>query len=384
MADAPCHPVQAPRAPGTTRVGSIDIARGVGALLVVYTHLHSGWMITRGESTPVTDAFSVTVTRPLGLGDTGLGIVGVVVFFVASGFVVTPMGIRSGPGRFAVNRVCRIFPLLWFVVLLAALAVTLGMSPLVSGNLGAFGAGELLRNLTLVNYLVEPPRAVLGVTWTLLVEVFFYGLLVVFAPLLRRSPAVAVTAQLVLIGAVLATHDAFGPTWRLLVVGLSFVTLPLIGQLIWAVWAGRMNIPVALGLGLASWALFLAADLFGAGAYDDAYRPATVIAVAAVVIGLLAEGRLRPWRGWTLLSERVYSLYLLHGVVMFVVLDALAPQLPLWAAILGGLAATAVSVECGYRVVERPSHQLGRALARRMADRRMSGRRVPARISRNE
>lgn len=364
MAEALRHSVRVAPAPGAARCGSIDIARGIGALLVLYTHLHSGWMVTRGESTPVTDAFSAAVTQPLGLGGTGLGIVGVGVFFVASGFIVTPMAIRSGPARFMVNRVCRIFPLLWFAVLLAALAVALGMSPLVSGDLGNFGAGELLRNLTLVNYLVEPPRAVLGVTWTLLVELFFYGLLLVFAPLLRQAPALALTAQVMVLGVALATHDAFGPTWRLLVVGLSFVTLPLIGQLIWAAWAGRIRLPVAVGLGLACWLLFLAADLIGAGAYDKAYRLASGIAIALVVIGLLAEGRLRPRRGWTLLSERVYSLYLLHGVVMFVVLDALAPYLPLWVAILGALAATAVSVECSYRLVERPSHRLGRALAR--------------------
>lgn len=352
--------------PYIARLLSVDIARGIGALLVVYTHLYSGWMVTRGESTPVTDAFSAAVTQPLGLGDTGLGIAGVVAFFVASGFIVTPMAIRSGRARFAVNRLFRIFPLLWFAVLLAALVIMLGMSPLISGDLGILGVGELLRNLTLVNYLIEPPRAVLGVTWTLLVEVVFYGMLVVLVPLLRRRPIVAVVAQLTLIGVALATHDAFGPTWRLMVVCLSFVTFPLIGQLMWAAWAGRVRLPVAVGLGVVSWLLFLSADLIGAGDYDDAYRAASVIGVALVALGLVLEERLQPRVGWTLLSDRVYSLYLLHGVVMFVILDVLHQHMPLWVAILGALAATAVAVECTYRLLERPSHQLGRALAHRL------------------
>ena len=370
MAEAISHPERVPavpRPPDARRFASIDVVRGVGALLVVYTHLHSGWMATRGESTVITESFSAAVTQPLGLDDTGLGLAGVVAFFVASGFIVTPMVIGLGRARFVVNRMFRLFPLLWFAVLLAALAVMLGLSPLISGDLGAVGAGELVCNLTLVNYLVEPPRAVLGVTWTLLVEVVFYGLLVLLVPLLRRAPAVAVLAQLVLISVALATHAAFGPTWRLAVVGLSFVTLPVIGQLIWAVWTGRIRLPFGVGLGLAAWLLFLTADLVGVGDYDDAYRAATVIGIALVVLGLLAEGRLRARAGWARLSDRVYSLYLLHGVVMFVVLDALHPHVPLWAAIIGALVATAGGVECAYRLVERPSHQLGRRLARRLS-----------------
>ena len=59
---------------------------------------------------------------------------------------------------------------------------------------------------------------------------------------------------------------------------------------------------------------------------DDSYNVALAFAFLLFLIGLLAEPRLRQRAIWTRLSERSYSLYLLHGVIAFPVLDALYPN----------------------------------------------------------
>lgn len=82
-------------------------------------------------------------------------------------------------------------------------------------------------------------------------------------------------------------------------------------------------------------------------------------------MGLFAEPKLRERRFWIAVSERSYSIYLLHMLVSFVILEALRPQVPLPLALLAAIAGTFAVVEISYRLVERPSHRLARKLSRR-------------------
>ena len=98
---------------------------------------------------------------------------------------------------------------------------------------------------------------------------------------------------------------------------------------------------------------------------DDSYNVALAFAFLLFLIGLLAEPRLRQRVVWTRLSERSYSLYLLHGVIAFPVLDALYPALPIELAVVLAVVATFTGVEVSYRLVEAPSHRLARWLSHR-------------------
>jgi peptidoglycan/LPS O-acetylase OafA/YrhL len=166
-------PLAAP-ARNVERMRYIDTLRGIAALLVVW--LHATAAFTRIGSQTLQDR-SWFATWPARID---VGHIGVVVFFLISGFVI-PFSIR--PDRpapalsFLIKRFFRIFPAYWLSVPLAAAAVFW-----IWGT--HFDARELLINFTLLQYALNV-RAAEGVYWTLPVEIVFYLLCV--ALLLTQS-----------------------------------------------------------------------------------------------------------------------------------------------------------------------------------------------------
>ena len=378
---APAEPSDAPvEAPASKkRIVFIDIGRGLGALLVVYSHIHVVWMnLDHGISSQVTDAISATFTSPFHLVGQDLGQLGVPFFFLASGFVITPLALRQGNARFAVNRFFRVYPLLAFVILLTAGALLLGLSVIETGPRGAVTPMNVLANMTLANFVLYPQFVLLGVTWTLVVEVILYLLLMLLLPVFRRALWLAIAIQLMLIQAVMMTRGEFGPSYAQFAFSMSLTTLPIIGQIIWAGYNKRIHGWVAAGYIAVAWWMFVWAQKNDVGHIEAGYPTAVTLAILLFLVGLFGESHLRERRMWTFLSERTYSIYLMHGVTVFVVLDALYGSIPLWIAMAIALAVTAGAVEVSYRLVERPSISLGRSLVRGLGG---SGRHARARPS---
>jgi peptidoglycan/LPS O-acetylase OafA/YrhL len=89
------------------------------------------------------------------------------------------------------------------------------------------------------------------------------------------------------------------------------------------------------------------------------------LGIVVFVVGLLVEPKLRPVRWIGHLADRSYSLYLLHGLLAVVVMNALYPTIGYPGALVAGLVVTAVGIEAGYRLVERPCMRLARHVAGR-------------------
>ena len=352
--------------PVRTRVAFIDIGRAIAALLVVYAHFDLLFLRQNyNQSTWFTDLVDNGLGAPLALSDQTIGAVAVPFFFMVSGFVVTPIAMKLGGLKFGTNRFFRVYPPVIVAVLLAAGAFWIGLRPLTTGH-PAKSIGELLINLSLVNFIQAPTAAFVGVAWTLAVEVMFYLLLVAVVPLLRRMPWLALFVELDLVLVLLCTHGVGGPNWHAFVANVVYLTTPIMGQIIWAAWTKRIP-PWLAGLYLlACWALFVWS---GHLTIDQDYlpRPTPVgYALLLFLLGLFAERYLKQRRVWTELSERSYSIYLLHGVIAFPVMHLVVKSVPVWLTVLIGLVVLAVGVELNFRLVERPSHNLGRMLARRL------------------
>lgn len=359
-----------PDRPPKTRMVFVDICRAIGAILVVYSHLTEHWSrqhdhSDNGAHSPVIDFLNALITDPLHLQRQGIGQIAVPVFFLISGFVVTPIALKQGQLKFTINRFLRIYPALMFVVLLTAVVLMLGMDPLSSGNLRTVTPVSVLTNLLLVNYLMVPQIVLVGVAWTLIVEVLFYVMLIALLPLFRRHLAVALGVELAFVLAVLLTSRSFGDSYFLFAVAVSYIPIILLGQAIWAGYHRKIPLWLA-GIYLAAgWSLYVTADLLQMGRLDTSYNLALAYAVGFFVLGLFAEDRLKQYRAWTELSERTYSIYLMHGLVAFPVLTAMSGVLPFELSALLALVATGLAVEVCYRFVEKPSHQLARRLTRR-------------------
>ncbi|MBT9257024.1 acyltransferase [Phycicoccus sp. MAQZ13P-2] len=184
-----------PLRPGTGRYPELTAVRGLAALAVVGTHA-AYWTGRYDEST-------------LGLVLARLD-VGVAVFFALSGFLLLRPWLAAAAGAgtppsarsYAWARATRILP--GYLVAVAA-AYLFVASP--SGN----GLGDLVRTLTLTQ-IYPGAEQHLGLTqmWSLAVEVSFYLVLPVLAPLLARLRSTR--ARLTVLGGL----GAVSPLWWVL------------------------------------------------------------------------------------------------------------------------------------------------------------------------
>jgi peptidoglycan/LPS O-acetylase OafA/YrhL len=346
-----------------TRIVFIDIGRGLGALLVFYSHIAHPWIIAKHDSAPYVDFVEALTSAPMHMAKQGIGQIAVPFFFLVSGFVVTPIALRQGTGRFALNRFIRVYAPMLFVVLLTAVLLLVNLHPPSTGQAQTLNPLTVLTNTSLVNYLIFPQVVLVPVAWTMIVEVIFYVLLIAVLPVLRRSVWLAIAVELTFIFVVMMSRSQLGPSWSLFAVNVSYLPAMVIGQIIWA--TTKKKIPLWTGAlyGGCAWSLYVLADIIDVGRIDSSYNLALAFAVACFLMGMFAEDRLKQRKAWTMLSERSYSIYLLHMLVTFVLLQLLRPAVPLPIALLIVIPAVFGVVEVSYRFVERPSHTLARRLS---------------------
>jgi peptidoglycan/LPS O-acetylase OafA/YrhL len=345
----------------------MDQLRGIGALLVVYSHLVSNFLTSRHREWFVDRGVNVFVHNPLH-AELNFGWPGVALFFFVSGFVVTQSAERETSGEYIVKRLLRIYPPLIGTVLLVAVMAHSGT--LVTGLTVVPSPGQVLLGASLANYLLLAQPLLLVVGWTLVIEMFFYLALWVTRPLLARLAAAVPIVLLLACALVVCVHDRLGTTFALAAAFVAFVPMLLMGQIVYLVqqrkvapWAGGL-------LGCAAWVVFVfgmrqTSPLF----YDpeSSFMANSALALCVFVIAVLLEGKMQPWRPLSVVARRSYSLYLLHVPVGFTLLAALVDRahLPYPVALAIALLAVAVAVELAFRLVERPSIRLGRRLTAR-------------------
>ncbi|MFI5834018.1 acyltransferase family protein [Micromonospora sp. NPDC051300] len=330
-------------------------------------------------------AVTMVVLYHVGMPGFAGGFVGVDVFFVISGYLITGLLTRElvQTGRislatFYARRIRRLLPAAALVAVATFALARLVLPPLSLLDLRRDVLATLsylsnywfaVRNTDyLQGHLAASPYQQY---WSLAVEEQFYLVwpaLLIGATLLLRRLTDARTAGRIAVGAVavgsfalcvVVTVDAqpwafFGlPTraWELAAGGLVALTLGGGARA-----AGR---PAGQVVGLLGLAVVLVTPSLLAGRLDFPGWAAAVPvggAVALIASGCVGRGPLQAvlgWRGLTLLGALSYSIYLWHWP--FLVLAEAAHDGPLsWAARLGVLAATVLAAWLTYLFVEQP------------------------------
>jgi exopolysaccharide production protein ExoZ len=340
---------------GHGRVHGLDLLRALASLAVIYVHL-AAWFRDHGGPPSITTWLDRWLIEPAHL-NRDLGFLGVSVFFLVSGFVISSVAMRETVSEFALKRTIRIFPALAAATLIAWVLVVTGCLAVPGGAAGV-GLRDLVLNSVLANFFVPGHAALVGVAWTLVIQLAIYAMVCALLPVHRREPWLVIGIQVVLCAVVLSVvrHYQGLPVETLANIG-AFGTAVILGQVIWVVWARRLPLWAGAGLGLGCWLVFLWGDALGYGRYDDSYPLTLFVALLVMVLTLLAEPHIRPNRVISWLSARSYSTYLLHQTVAFSVLAA-TQAWGRWAAGVLALGCTFLAAEILHRAVERPVGRL--------------------------
>ena len=291
-------------------------------------------------------AFQAELGLPASPAWLQLGSLGVQIFFVISGLVITMTLLRSRDAvNFLIRRAARLIPVFWvagtliFVVL--RLTDPLHFAPTVK---------DWLASLTFVPFELRQDY-VDGAFWSLNIEVKFYLLAALCYVALKRRFWIGLVAFALLGSAIHLVSDA---GQRILFLG-PYMPFFLVGLGLWFGWFDPDR-----RAALVCWAAALVTYALHAPFYTFAglplWLPHLYLALAIGVLTLLiARAPETPTGPLAWLGRCSYSLYLIHqrlGVTLIALL--LAAGLTPWAAVA---AAAIVAVAVGwllYRLVELP------------------------------
>ncbi|MDX3456796.1 acyltransferase [Streptomyces sp. ME02-8801-2C] len=301
-----------PPAPTPARAGSrlraLDGLRLLAALMVAFYHyagrggtISESWNQSPGLMFPTLSQAAV------------YGCLGVQFFFVISGFVICMSSWGRTVGDFFRSRIARLYPAYWVAIVIITVAAYL--LPVVVHPLRT---DEVLVNFTMLQQPMGVKR-VLGVCWTLWVEVRFYALfalLVVWKGVNYRSVVIFCLLWTLASGIAGVTND------------------PLVDQIVMPEYSPYFVGGLALflihkfGSDLLTWGIVGASFLLGQryatvelwhpGATGDFHRNPHVIQflvlLAFVAVAVVALGWLSwmNWRWLTVAGALTYPFYLIH------------------------------------------------------------------------
>ena len=162
------------------RLFYMDILRFIAVFLVMFAHFVSVGTFATKIPTVINDLNSGSLplfkqddwslwifdSKLIELFNTQAGIVGVLIFFLITGYLITTMQDRYSRNQFIINRIFRIFPALIFCTLLV------GCFLFFTQNIKLHFLNYISSITLTYSFLAVEP--LMGVLWTLIVEVLFY------------------------------------------------------------------------------------------------------------------------------------------------------------------------------------------------------------------
>ncbi|MEB3245883.1 MAG: acyltransferase [Vampirovibrionales bacterium] len=377
------------------RIQWLDGARGLAALGVMLLHFYH---ITLEHMAPLwlkhsvpaaaADTLGHTLSyikpliwhpyiqsvHPWILGHWDLGKIGVLLFFLISGYVI-PLSLMKPAEHpikaFALGRFFRLYPMYWASLALIGLLFFLGWN-------SGFPAGQWAANLTLLHKFVGIAD-INGVAWTLQIELIFYALCAVmaaFGQLNNPRWVLSLWAMSLLGGLAFAAAKNYLGIYApvMLPMGLCYMWLGFLSRRLLA----GSHYPVQAKSVV--WGCFVGTLVLSAAAtawgYADKFGQYYASYVAALALYLLlSRFPVRPMAFWSWLGNISYSVYLIHAQIGTVFMGLIIAIRPAWFAehwlALFALIAVAMALTLGissltYRWIEQPAVQLGRSLSERL------------------
>ncbi|SPL97791.1 putative membrane protein [[Actinomadura] parvosata subsp. kistnae] len=342
-------------------MAELDLLRFLAALAVVAFHYLVAYASVWGDR----PAELFPALAPVA----GLGILGVELFFIISGFVILMTVWGRGLGAFARSRLVRLYPAYWLS--LAAIAALYGLTGAKALD-PKLSPGEYLLNATMFQRLFKVTDAS-GVYWSLWAELRFYLLIAILVIIGVTRGRVLTFCGIWLTAALgvklLAEYDIFKNDVVNEIVMPGYAGYFVAGMALYLVhkhgggWLPWLYVAAAYGLSLHSALGRVHGRIELAGFKNMPVTDLSVVITLTLiyaVMALMALGvlRMRSSRTLTALGGTTYPLYLFHSVIAVALIPLLTGQLPPWAV---ATATTLVSILVAYLVysfAERPIQRL--------------------------
>lgn len=359
-------------APGE-RFAFIHGLRGLAALLVVWSHLSGFWLLENGKTSELQNAWYEWIVAPFNIFQNG-GHLGVILFFLISGYLITHTSLRESRWSFVIKRTLRIFPPVMFATCVTWLFLQLAEA--TGTNLLGVSGGSALHwfaSLFLLDGFTPGARA-LDVTWTLVIELIFYTLTFILLGASRKNELRATWTMTGLWVVVVLVSFANPYLHSTANGGLApFVAFLILGRVIY-LWQQKRITPASaatLGVLVATlYGTFLEANspgfLLAPGGWTGAAPLVSYIYALVIFLGMMQLQPKTVVQPFKMLGDISYSLYLLHIPIGITVLNLLDKWgVATWANTLIAIAVSIAASYVAYRLVEKPSQQLARKILAR-------------------
>jgi exopolysaccharide production protein ExoZ len=367
--------------PKTDFVPFIQLLRGIAPLLVVWPHLAGAWpAVTTHEIWPGFLLFRNLVSKPFHLFQDG-GHLGVVIFFLISGYIISHVAASQTTSEFVIKRVFRLAPALFVAVLSMAIGSAISARfHLVSiwGD-SAQSLMDYVKSALLLDYVLDHKALALPPTWSLLTEVTFYACVALLMSLVWRRPVMSVVA---LLGVYICLMTPVGYSDNLNYFASYYVYFPLfvVGRIFYLENTKRLDRSTSAILFV--WTLILYYLLYSGWA--PSWLPpqetiATYVLAIAIFYAMMKSELRHVPKPLSFCADISYSLYLLHlpigGLTMGILYSIGAP---IGLIVFGGIAASLGAATLSWIFVEKPFQRLGRGACEALAIRREAPAVVPA------
>lgn len=348
------------------RHNSIDGLRGLAALLVFASHAAAWWYYI------ITDKWASYPIRVYG----NIGQLGVIIFFMITGFLFTNKILKEKRRNSRIDwkqwlksRIFRLTPLYLFTVIIV-LALAARYKPLPQETLYSTLGAPLFSWILFtipgtpdINGLKDTWLLTAGVTWSLPYEWFFYCALPVFATIVGIRPSLPW-----LIGALCISAIIFSVALRIELI------FPFAGGIIAAFLARQPRI-VAAACHRGSAIIGLLLLFFSVCFFWNLVKPLPLVLIT-IFFAVSACGNsffgLLDHRAVRLLGEISYSVYLLHGLSLYILINevigvtevkAMQP-LFYWLVIVAITPLLILACTATFLLIEHPMIKLGRGRGR--------------------
>jgi len=361
----------------TNRFSSLDLLRGLAALLVVWQH--SSETLVKLPAIAKNGTFLADIAWSVDFGR-----IGVICFFLISGFVI-PFSLKVNENNvsvrpFAIRRFFRLFPAYWLSIFLA-LAIALVFS-------SGYEFTQVFANLTMLQSFFGQPH-ILGLYWTLQVELVFYILCIILYKLKLLDKEkflffmVVWLFSLFVIGQIAARFiiDIEIKSGASIIKELMYmpylIAIMFLGTIIRLFYEVKYKdrtlfiitfISTCICFGLP--VLLLASSLLGFELVPDSTRfgASHLIALCLFLTGLLFVKNISKVFTW--LGVISYSIYLFHPLVINLSIKILRAKefvylkgFSLGIYMMGIFSLTILFASIIYLVIEKPSMNFGRKLS---------------------